>query len=160
MKQPTLVIIKPDAIRKQLAGKVFSKFSVDSLEILAIRIVKTTQKLVEEHYRHLKDAPYFKKSVSSLLGTTRKERSLIAMILYGEDSIKKCREIAGATNPEEAKPTTIRGAYGRITTNNVYENVVHVSSSVKESEREIKLWFGDDKIVSQLYSNKQKINKT
>jgi nucleoside-diphosphate kinase len=57
------------------------------------------------------------------------------------------RKIAGATNPEEADPTTIRGAYGRITTKGVYENVIHSSSDPKDAEREIALWFKPEEIV-------------
>jgi len=70
--------------------------------------------------------------------------------------LKKCRTIAGATNPEEAAPDSIRGSYGRITTAGIFENVVHVSSDKEEAEREIKLWFDPDDITTNLYSTKTK----
>ena len=79
----------------------------------------------------------------------------MALVYWGKDAIKKCRELAGATNPEEAEPTSIRGSYGRITTSGVYENVIHVSSNEKEAEREIKLWFAPDEIIVDLYPIKE-----
>jgi len=82
-------------------------------------------------------------------------------VYYGEDAIKKVRNICGATNPEEADPVSIRGAYGRITTKGVYENVIHASTNPEESEREIKLWFGPDEIIVNLYPTKTvKVNET
>jgi len=80
---------------------------------------------------------------------------VMALVYWGEDAIKKCRELAGATNPEEADPTSIRGSYGRITTAGVYENVIHVSSNPAEAEREIKLWFGPEEIIVDLYRVKE-----
>jgi nucleoside-diphosphate kinase len=64
------------------------------------------------------------------------------------------RKIAGATNPEEADPISIRGAYGRITTKGVYENVIHCSSDPEEAEREIKLWFEPHELVEKIFAVK------
>jgi nucleoside-diphosphate kinase len=83
----------------------------------------------------------------------------MALVYWGGDAIKKCRELAGATNPEEADPTSIRGSYGRITTSGVYENVIHVSSNEPEAEREIKLWFEPLDIIVDLYPTKKIIEK-
>jgi len=82
-------------------------------------------------------------------------RKVMALVYWGPDAIKKCRGMAGATNPEEADPTSIRGSYGRITTKGLYENVIHVSSDEKDAEREIKLWFNPDEIIVKLYPTKQ-----
>jgi len=151
MKQPALVIIKPDGIVKKLMGNVLTKFAKTDLAIVAIRVVKTSRDIAEEHYKHLKGRPFFEGVVSYLGGELHNERKLIAIIYYGDDAIKKCRQIAGATNPEDAKPDSIRGSYGRITTAGIYENVVHVSSDKKEAEREIKLWFEPAHIAVNLY---------
>jgi nucleoside-diphosphate kinase len=83
----------------------------------------------------------------------------MALVYWGEDAIVKCRQLAGATNPEEADPTSIRGSYGRITTSGVYENVIHVSSDEKEAEREIKLWFQPDEVIVTLYPTKETIEE-
>jgi len=75
----------------------------------------------------------------------------MALVYWGEDAINKIRELAGATNPEQALPTSIRGQYGRILTSGVFENVIHASSDPEEAEREIKLWFEPSEIVMDLY---------
>jgi nucleoside-diphosphate kinase len=82
-------------------------------------------------------------------------RKVMALVYWGEGAITKCRQLAGATNPEEADPTSIRGSYGRITTSGLYENVVHVSSCPEDAEREIKLWFAPDEIIVDLYPVKE-----
>ncbi len=86
-------------------------------------------------------------------------RKTKALIYWGKDAIKKCRELAGATNPEEAESTSIRGSYGRITTAGVYENVIHVSSHESEAEREIKLWFRPEEVIVDLYPVKSVVEK-
>jgi len=78
----------------------------------------------------------------------------MAMVYYGGGAIRKVRQIAGATNPEEAESISIRGQYGRITTKGVYENVIHASANSQEAEREIKLWFYPDEIIEDLYPTK------
>lgn len=159
MKQPALIIIKPDGISKKIVGNVLMKFAQTGLEIIAVRIAKATRKIAEEHYKHLKTKPFFNDVVSYFCGEFHNEKKLLAVIYYGEDAIKKCRIMAGATNPEEAEPESIRGSYGRITTSGTYENVVHVSSDKKEAEREIKLWFDPDDIIVNLYPTTTKILK-
>ena len=79
----------------------------------------------------------------------------MAMVYWGEGAINKVRELAGSTNPEEAEPTSIRGAYGRITSKGVYENVIHASANQEEAEREIKLWFEPDEILIDAYPTKE-----
>jgi nucleoside-diphosphate kinase len=154
MKTPALVIIKPDGITKNLVGPVISKFAKANLEMIAIRTVKTTRELVENHYRNIKGKPFFKDVVDYLLGKFHKSSRIVIIVYYGADAIKKCRKIAGATNPEEADPESVRGAFGRITTKGVFENVVHVSSDNREAEREIKLWFEPEDIPFSLYPTK------
>jgi len=73
------------------------------------------------------------------------------MVYEGEEAIAKVKKLAGATNPEEAEPTSIRGAYGRILTSGIFENAIHASSGLREAEGEIKLWFKPEELVSHLY---------
>lgn len=159
MKEAALVIIKPDGISKGLAGNVLTKLAQADLEIVALKIAKTNRKLIEEHYAHLKDEPFFGGVVDYLLGKYHKRKKLLAIIYFGEKAVRKCRKIAGATNPEEADPFSIRGSFGRITTRGIYENVVHVSSDTEEAEREIKLWFTPDEVTADLYPVKTKLIK-
>jgi len=160
MKQPALVIIKPDGMQKQLVGNVLTKFAQTGLEIVAIRVVKITRTIAEEHYKHLSRKPFFDELVDYFSGRYHNVNKLIAMIYYGNNAIKKCRDTAGATNPEDAAPESIRGSYGRITTGGIFENVVHVSSDAKEARREITLWFKPDDVSACLYPVKTTTEKS
>ncbi len=157
--QATLILIKPDGLKKSLTGNILTRLSETKLEIVAAKMVRVTKFLAEEHYQHLKDKPFFPELIKYLQGDLHDRKKVMALIYWGEDAIKKCRELAGSTNPEEAESTSIRGSYGRITTTGVYENVIHVSSGSEESEREIKLWFSPDDIIVRLYPTEDIIEK-
>jgi nucleoside-diphosphate kinase len=153
--QAVLILVKPDGLVKSLTGNILTRLSETKLEIVAARMVRVSKKLAEEHYKHLSDKPFFGELIKYLQGELHDRRKVMALIYWGKDAIAKCRELAGATNPEEAESTSIRGAYGRITTKGLYENVIHVSSNESEAEREIKLWFEPDEIIVDLYPVKE-----
>ncbi|MFH1784110.1 MAG: nucleoside-diphosphate kinase [bacterium] len=159
MREQTLVLIKPDGLKKSLTGNILTKLSESKLEIAGAKVIKVSQELAEKHYLHLKDKPFFGELIKYLQGKIHGENyeRVLALVYQGEDAIQKVRQISGATNPEEADPTSIRGSYGRITTKGVYENVIHASSDNKEAEREIKLWFEPDEIVSKIYPTEDKV---
>jgi len=159
MDQAVLILVKPDGLKKSLTGNILTRLSETKLEIVAAKMVRVSKELAQEHYTHLKDKPFFSDLIKYLQGELHDRKKVMALVYWGKDAIKKCRELAGATNPEEADSTSIRGSYGRITTSGVYENVIHVSSDEKEAEREIKLWFGPDEIIVNLYSVKEIIEK-
>ena len=140
MKEFALVLIKPDGVKKKLVGHILNKFAQTSLDLVAIRMTIATKKKARAHYDHIKGQPFFKDVISYLVGEIHGEKRIVVMVYYGKQSIKKCRRIAGATNPEEASGSSIRGTFGRITTTGIYENVVHVSSTHEEARREMKLW--------------------
>ncbi|MCK4828421.1 nucleoside-diphosphate kinase [bacterium] len=154
MNQQTLVLIKPDGLKKSLTGNILTRLSESKLEIVAAKIVRVDKELAEEHYKHMKDKPFFGELIRYIQGKLHDRYKAMAMVYWGEDAIKKVRQLAGATNPEEAEATSIRGSYGRITTKGIYENVLHTSSDDKEAEREIKLWFEPDEIIVDLYPTK------
>ncbi len=157
MNQATLVIIKPDGLQKSLTGGILTKLSETKLVIIGTKIKEVSRALAEEHYRHMKDKPFFEEIVSYLMGEYHTKR-VMALVYQGEDAIAKIRKICGATNPEEADPSTVRGSYGRITTKGVYENVIHASGNAEDAEREIKLWFEPEEIVySNLYPAKEQV---
>lgn len=153
--QATLILIKPDGLKKSLTGNILTRLSETKLEIVAAKMSRVPRELAQEHYRHLQDKPFFEDLLKYLQGDFHGRKKVMALVYWGEDAIKKCRELAGATNPEEAEATSIRGSYGRITTSGVYENVIHVSSSPDEAEREIKLWFHPEEIIVHLYPTKE-----
>ena len=147
MKETALVLIKPDGMRRAIAGEVLSKFLDEDLQLVGLKLVKVSRKLAEAHYGHLRDKFFFKEIVSYLMGELHEGAAVVAMVFAGNSAVKKCRIIAGATNPEEANPKSVRGKYGRITTKGVYENLVHVSSDTKEAKREIALWFKKSELL-------------
>jgi nucleoside-diphosphate kinase len=159
MNQATLILIKPDGLKKSLTGNILTRLSESKLEIVAAKVTRVSSELAEEHYRHLKDKPFFKEIIKYICGELHNRRKVMALIYWGEDAIVKCRQLAGATNPEEADPTSIRGSYGRITTSGVYENVIHVSANEEDAVREIKLWFEPDEVIVDLYPTKVALRK-
>ena len=159
MSQAVLILIKPDGLKKSLTGNILTRLSETKLEIVAAKMVRVSKALAQEHYKHLKDKPFFGEIIKYLQGDLHDRKKVMALVYWGNDAITKCRDLAGATNPEEAESTSIRGSYGRITTSGVYENVVHVSSNVSEAEREIKLWFSPDEIIVDLYVTKNVVLK-
>jgi nucleoside-diphosphate kinase len=155
MSQAVLILIKPDGLKKSLTGNVLTRLSETKLEIVASKMVRVSDYLASEHYKHLQDKKFFPELIKYLKGELHDRKKVMALIYWGKDAIKKCRDLAGATNPEEADPTSIRGSYGRITTQGLYENVIHVSSNEEEAQREIKLWFTPEEIIVNLYATKE-----
>jgi len=154
MKEATLVLIKPDGLKKSLTGNILTRLSETKLDIVAARIIYVCDELAREHYKALKEKPFFEEVIKYIRGEYHEKRKVMAMVYYGEAAIEKVRQIAGATNPEDAEAVSIRGQYGRITTKGVYENVIHASADPKDAEREIKLWFSPDEIIVDLYPTK------
>lgn len=153
MIQQTLILIKPDGLKKSLTGNVLTRLSETKLDIVAAKIAQVSRELAEAHYVSLKDKPFFPELVKYIMGEYHKKK-VMALVYWGESAIDKVRQICGSTNPEEADPVSIRGAYGRITTKGVYENVIHASTNMEEAEREIKLWFQPDDIIVNMYPTK------
>lgn len=149
--EQTLVLIKPDGLKKSLTGNILTRLSETRLEIAGARIVRVSKELAEEHYNALRDKPFFDELIKYIMGEYHERRKVMALVYHGENAIQKVRDICGATNPEEAEPASIRGAYGRITTLGVFENVMHASANAEDAEREIKLWFCPDEIVYHIY---------
>ncbi len=155
MDEATLILVKPDGLKKSLTGNILTRLSETKLEIVAAKIIRVSPELAQEHYRHLQDKPFFKELIRYLTGELHNRRKVMALVYWGEGAIVKCRQLAGETNPEKAESTSIRGSYGRITTAGIYENVIHVSSNPQEAEREIKLWFRPEEIIVKLYPVKE-----
>lgn len=156
-QEVTLVFIKPDGLKKSLTGNILTKLSEAKLIIVGAKVIKPSRKLAEEHYAHLKDKPFFGEVIDYIQGKAHGHPydRILALVYMGENAIEKVRKIVGATNPEEAEPTTIRGAYGRILTSGIFENVVHASSDIKDAQREVKLWFDPDELVADLFPTKE-----
>jgi len=155
MVNQTLILIKPDGLKKSLTGNILTRLSETKLEIVASRIVRVSKELAETHYSHMKDRPFFDELINYIMGELHDRHKVMAMVYWGDDAIQKVRDLCGATNPEEADPVSIRGAYGRITTAGIYENVIHTSANSEDAQREIKLWFEPDEVIVDIYPTKE-----
>lgn len=155
MNQATLVLIKPDGLKRSLTGNILTRMSETKFEIAAAKIVRVSRALAAKHYSHLKDKPFFEELIKYLMGELHDRRKVMALVYYGENAIGRVRELAGATNPEEADSVSIRGSFGRIRTSGLFENVVHCSADEKDAESEIKLWFKPGEIVFDVYETEE-----
>ncbi|MFH1386371.1 MAG: nucleoside-diphosphate kinase [bacterium] len=155
--QQTLVVIKPDGLKKSLTGNILTRLSETKLRIVGAKVAQVSRELAEKHYAHLKDKPFFDEVIRYLRGELHGEpyRRVLVFVYRGEDAIEKVRQLAGVTNPELAEPTSIRGQYGRITSAGLFENVLHCSANEEEAEHEIKLWFEPDEIVDEMYPTEE-----
>lgn len=134
--EETLVLIKPDGVKRQLCGEILSRYERKGLEIKAMKLLQTPQELAEEHYAEHKDKPFFGELVDFITSGP-----VLAFILGGQNAIASVRAINGATNPLEATPGSIRGDYALT----LDSNVVHASDSAESAAREMKLWFPEYK---------------
>jgi len=165
--QQCLVIIKPDGLVKSLTGNIITAISESDLKIIGAKIVNVTKELAESHYSDLRanqiakhgekeGIKIFEETMNYIQGKFHTDR-VFALVYYGEDAIEKIRKLAGSTNPEQAKFTTIRGKYGRINSQTgVFENVIHTSDSEKTAKREIQLWFEPEELTKQIYPIEKK----
>jgi len=142
--EKTLVLIKPDGIHRRLTGLVIDRLEGAGLTLTAASVVSVSEKLAREHYRDLAGKPFFENLIRYIRGEFHglKDHRVVALVFQGEDAVALTRRVAGATNPEEAAPGTIRGSFGRITTKSQFENVLHASGNLDDAEREVDLWFG------------------
>ena len=129
----TLVLIKPDAVQRKLAGEILSRFERRGLELRHARLVQVDRELAERHYAEHAEKPFFGELVSFITsGPT------LALSLEGEGAIAVARSTIGATNPADAAPGSIRGDLALA----MPDNLVHGSDSLESAERELQLWFG------------------
>jgi nucleoside-diphosphate kinase len=128
----TLVLIKPDAVRRGLAGEILRRFEQRGLTIDEARLLTVDRTLAEEHYAEHAEKPFFGELVEFITsGPT------LALVLEGEGAIATIRTTMGATNPADAGPGTIRGDLAL----SMPDNLVHGSDSPESAAREIALWF-------------------
>jgi nucleoside-diphosphate kinase len=131
----TLILIKPDAMRRALAGEILRRFEARGLELRAARLVTVDRELAERHYDVHREKPFFRELVDFIAsGTT------LALVLEGEGAIATCRKTIGATNPADAEPGSIRGDLAL----SMPDNLVHGSDAPETAAAEVALWFGDE----------------
>jgi nucleoside-diphosphate kinase len=133
MSERTLVLVKPDGVRRGLVGEVIARIERKGLVIRELQMRTLDTQTAQEHYAEHTDKPFFGELVSFITSGP-----LVAMAVEGPDAVKATRALMGATNPIDAAPGSIRGDFATVIT----ENIVHGSDSPASAERELKLFFG------------------
>ncbi len=129
----TLVLVKPDAMARALAGEIVRRLERRGLALAEARLVRVDRDLAETHYAEHREKPFFGELVEFITsGPT------LALVVEGESAISVVRTTIGATNPTDAAPGTIRGDLALA----MPDNLVHGSDSAESAQREIELWFG------------------
>lgn len=130
--EQTLILVKPDAVRRSLVGEVIARIERKGFRLEALELRTLEREIAEQHYGEHEDKPFFGELVDFITGGP-----LVAMCVTGEDAIAGMRQIMGATNPIEAAPGSIRGDHATL----IGENLVHGSDSPESAKRELGLFF-------------------
>ena len=130
--EQTLILVKPDAVRRRLVGEVISRIERKGLTITSLEQRIIARDVAEEHYSEHRDKPFFAELVAFITSGP-----LVAMVVEGEGAVAAMRQIMGATNPLEASPGSIRGDFATV----IGENLVHGSDSLDSARREIGIFF-------------------
>ncbi|MAH03685.1 nucleoside-diphosphate kinase [Candidatus Pacearchaeota archaeon] len=148
MEEKTLVLIKPDAMIKKLAGNIINELYNLNLKMIGLKLINVKKDLAEKHYKEHKDKHFFEELIKYITGELHNNENVIAIVYKGEKAIEKIRKLIGETNPDKAYPNTLRGKYGKIHSINKYhETVVHASDSIENAKKEISLWFKEEELV-------------
>jgi nucleoside-diphosphate kinase len=134
MSERTLVLVKPDGVRRGLIGEVISRIERKGLAITRLELVTLTRERAEQHYAEHTDKPFFGDLVDFITSGP-----VAALVVEGPDAVVAVRQLMGATNPLEAAPGSLRGDFATA----IGENIVHGSDSQASGEREIALFFPD-----------------
>lgn len=147
MIQRTFVMLKPDAVQRQLAGQVLTRFENAGFKIVGLKMKWVDEEFSRKHYAEHVEKPFFKG-----LDTYVRQGPVIAFVLEGVNAIENVRKIVGPTEPKKALPGTIRGDYSHMS----YEyadghdialkNIIHASANEEDAVKEIGLWFAKDEL--------------
>jgi nucleoside-diphosphate kinase len=153
--EKTLVLLKPDAVERALAGKIITRIEDAGFKIVGMKMVAADAEMTKKHYSDVAERHgerIFQQNVDFITSGP-----VVAIVVEGVKAIENIRKLAGTTEPKASPPGTIRGdyshmSYGYADENNfVAKNVIHASSDTSDAEREIKLWFKPEEIIE--YSN-------
>jgi len=136
MTDSTLVLIKPDGVKRNLIGEIIARFEAKGYVVVDLKMFTPSRELLTEHYAEHEGKPFYEPLVEFMLSGP-----VVAIKLSGNRVIEGFRSLAGTTDPTTAAPGTIRGDLGRDWGLKVQQNLVHGSDSVESAERELLLWF-------------------
>lgn len=139
-----MVLIKPDAVNRRIAGQIIQRFENSGIKLHAMKLIHPTVEQASAHYEEHREKVFFKGSVEYLSASP-----VIALVLGGLNGISKIRSLTGATCPSKALPGTIRGDFSHTPVGGAYIvcNLIHASSSPEDATRELNLWFTPQEIV-------------
>ena len=135
--EKTLILIKPDAVKKNLIGEVLAEFIKQGLIICGIKMIRLEDDILAEHYSHLANKPFFPEIAEFM-----QETPVVALVLKGNSAVEKARDFLGATDPAEAKEGTLRKRLAE----SKMRNVCHASDSSKVAKKEIARFFRDEEV--------------
>jgi nucleoside-diphosphate kinase len=138
--EQTLSIVKPDAVQKNVIGKILDRFETAGLRVIACKMLQLTKKQAEDFYAIHRQRPFFAELVEYMISGP-----IVAHILEGDDAIRRNREIMGKTNPTEAAPGTIRADFAE----SLQVNAVHGSDGPDTASNEIAFFFRDEDICQR-----------
>lgn len=138
MIERTLSIIKPDATKRRLIGKITTKLEEAGLEVIAQKRIQLSLRQAEQFYLIHKSKNFFRDLIEFMISYP-----IVVMVLEGENAVEKYRKLMGKTNPEEAEEGTIRREFAL----NIQENGVHGSDSLENAEREIRFFFSETELI-------------
>jgi nucleoside-diphosphate kinase len=136
--EKTLILVKPDGVRRALVGEVISRIEAKGYQITALKMLQADRALLEQHYAEHQGKPFFEPLVEFMLSGP-----IVAMVAEGNRVIEGFRSLAGVTDPTVAAPGTIRGDLARDAGKKVVQNIVHGSDSPESAAREINIFFGN-----------------
>jgi len=142
--EKSLVLIKPDAMQRSLAGTIITRLEKQGLRLVAIKMLHMDKALSQRHYAVHKDKPFFNGLVDYISSAP-----IIATVFEGEEAIAVIRKIMGATDPAKAEAGTVRGDFGL----DIEHNSVHSSDSAETAEQEIELFFSEEEIFNCCQKN-------
>ena len=135
--QRTLVLLKPDALQRDLLGEIVSRFERKGLKFVGMKFIRLDDAMLDEHYSHLADKPFFASLKQFMMQTP-----VVGMVLEGYDAVSEVRKLVGSTNPREADAGTIRADLSM----NVPSNLIHASDSVETAKNEVARFFQEDEL--------------
>ncbi len=135
----TLILVKPDGVRRQLIGEVIRRVETKGYNVVALKMVQADRSILAAHYAEHEGKPFYEPLVEFMLSGP-----VVAIIAEGNRVIEGFRKLAGATDPTVAEPGTIRGDLARDQGTKVVQNIVHGSDSAESAAREIGIWFAAD----------------
>ena len=142
--EKSLVLIKPDAMQRSLAGTIITRLEKQGLRLVALKMLHMDKALSQRHYAVHKDKPFFNGLVDYISSAP-----IIATVFEGEEAIAVIRKIMGATDPAKAEAGTVRGDFGL----DIEHNSVHSSDSAETAEQEIELFFSEEEIFNYRQKN-------